>query len=167
MMAAALKHRPATKAVNRLGTISNTTTIGTARMRNSVNVLGWVRSALIRFFSMGFHSGDRTEVKLFFGFFPVGEKGLDPLVGQGMGGQLAQHIEGNRGDIRAHQRRIQDMQRITDAGHDDFRVEAVVVEDFDDLLDKLHAVLRKVVQAAHKGAHIGGAGLGRHQGLQG
>jgi len=58
------------------------------------------------------------------------------------------------------------MFRMTDAGDDDLGVILIVVVNIQDLLNQFHAVVRDVVQASDKGAHVGRACFGRHQGLQ-
>ena len=61
----------------------------------------------------------------------------------------------------------QHVQRVAHAGHQHLGLEVVVSVDLDDLGDHLHAVLADVVQAAHEGADVGGAGLGAQQRLVG
>jgi len=79
--------------------------------------------------------------------------------------QLGDHAEGNCGDVGAERGRLQDVNGVAHAGHDDLRRKPVVVEDAEDLLHQLHAVVGDVVEPAHEGAHVGRACLGRHQGL--
>ena len=63
-------------------------------------------------------SATRLSYCLVVLLFPVLQKGIDSLVGQRVGGQLLENAEGNGGDIRTDQGRVQDMQGIADAGND-------------------------------------------------
>ena len=57
----------------------------------------------------------RSDDFLFAGV-PVGEEFLQADFGQRMAQDLTQHVERQRGDVRAQLRRLQDMQRIAQRG---------------------------------------------------
>ena len=73
--------------------------------------------------------------------FPIGQELLDAGVGQGVLGQLDHDRIGDGGDVGADQGRVEDMDRIAHAGHDDLGHIAIVVKNGADLFDDPHAVL--------------------------
>ena len=76
---------------------------------------------------------------LFFSFFPVGEKIFHTDIGQRVFDQLTDDLEGNGSNIRASQCGIDHMDRVADAGDNNFCLVAEIVEDGDDVADQFHA----------------------------
>ncbi len=97
----------------------------------------------------------------------VGQKGGQPLVGQGVFDQLPDDVKRYGGDIGPQEGAFEHVLGRAHAGHDDFRLKAVMAVDGHDFRDQFHSVLARVVQAADKGADEGGAGLGGQNGLEG
>src|SRR6185369_675972 len=97
----------------------------------------------------------------------VSQEFLDAGIGQRVFCQLNHDRVGDGGDIGADQGRVEYVDRVAYAGHDDLAGVAVVVEDGADLFDDAHAVLGDVVQAADEGGHVGGARFGSQQRLHG
>src|SRR6185369_513883 len=98
---------------------------------------------------------------------PILQELIDAGVGQRVFGELNHDRIGDGGDIGADKGRVEDMDRVAHAGHDDLGHVAVVVEDGADLFDDPHAVLRNIVKPADKGRYVRSARLGRQKRLHG
>src|SRR5450756_1409639 len=75
--------------------------------------------------------------------------------------------EGQRRDVRAQGRRVEDVYGVLDALHADLRFEPVVVKDAHDGLDDVHSDLAGVVQLADGGRDVRAARPRGEKGLRG
>src|SRR5215217_6829556 len=86
---------------------------------------------------------------------PVGGEALQALVGERVPEELADDGRGRRHDVGADHRRLEDVDRVADAGDQDLGLEIVIVVDGPDLGDDLHPVEAGVVVATDEGRDEG------------
>ncbi|KAI1692342.1 hypothetical protein DdX_21300 [Ditylenchus destructor] len=85
------------------------------------------------------------------GLRPIGEEAFDPLVGQRVLDELADHC-GRRGHhVRAELRRLQNVDGMTHRCDEDLGTEIVIVIDQADIADQFHAVEADIVVRPTKG----------------
>src|SRR5206468_223027 len=98
---------------------------------------------------------------------PVGQEALEPDVAQRVLHELLEDRERAGGDVRAHLRRADDVERAAHARDQHLGRVRVVVEHLQDLRDEVHAVVTDVVEPPDEGGDEGGARLGGEEGLRG
>ena len=82
-------------------------------------------------------------------------------------GHLLDDLVGHGGDVGTGEGAFRDVHRVADAGRDDFRLDAVGVEDFGDLGDEIRAADADVVEPSDERADEGSAGAGGEECLVG
>lgn len=82
-----------------------------------------------------------------------------------MRGKLLNDFQRHRSDVGAHQRGLNDVHRMADAGGKHFRFKLVVAEYLDDLFDEQHAVGTDIIEPADERADEGRARFGGKQRL--
>ena len=92
---------------------------------------------------------------------------FEAAVCEGVFGEVLEDRRGGGDDVCADLGRLQDVDRVADAGDEDFSGKIIIVVDEADVLDQVHAIEADIVVAADKGADEGGAGLGGEKGLVG
>src|SRR5262249_12849380 len=90
---------------------------------------------------------------------PVIEEFLIADIGQRMLKHLGYHAKRHGCNIGAHSRSVDDVYRTTNACHEDFGVEIIVLEDLNELSYQLHADMADIIEAAHKRAQKRGSCL--------
>ena len=66
--------------------------------------------------------------------------------------QLCDNVVRHRPDVRAHQRRFDNMHRVADTGDEHLRIESIIMVDRQDLLDQCHTIGADIIEPADKRA---------------
>src|SRR5512134_3330386 len=121
--------------------------------------MSWAAAAaLLRPSSMlssSFNTGGPPSFSL--GLCPIIEEPLEADVGQGVIGQLLEHVVRQCGNVCSGNGGVHDVVGVAHGGHEDFGLEAVIREDRLDRADDLHPVLGDVVEAPDERRYDGGA----------
>lgn len=109
--------------------------------------------------SSGFENAQTRRV-------PVVEESLEADVRERMLEEHLQNLVGHGRDVRAGLDRLDDVQRMADAGDEHFALEAVVLDHVHGVGDGAHTVVRDVVDSTDEVGNERRARFGGHQGLR-